>query len=182
MERYFQVKLKDIPEGEKQAEIEFDRMSVGNLFKDSADICGISTPLSLKCSYTRRGTEIVLEASYSVQLKLNCIKCLDDFLYGQDSSFRYVFRARPEEAEPEDQQLQGDDLDVFYYEGDNIDLGKIVREQIYINLPQYPHCKEDCPGLCVNCGVNLNKGSCKCLSDQKESSPFSVLKKLKEDK
>ncbi len=177
------VKVKDILEGEKQTEIEREVKSVENLFEDTTDIVGFLTPLSLKCSFMRCGTEIILNASYKVQLKLNCVNCTDDFLYGLDTSFRYVFRFKPEETGPEEQELQRDDLEIAYYEGENIDLRSIVREQIYLNLPQYPRCKEDCLGLCTSCGANLNKEPCKCLlENKKKPSPFSVLKKLKDDK
>ncbi len=178
-----QIAVKDISEGEKQTEFKLDIMSVSGLFEDAADICGVSTPLSLKCRYMRCGSEIVLDASYKVQLKLNCINCLDDFTYGLDSSFRYVLRPGSEEVAPEERELQRDDLETGSYEGETIDLGDMLREQVVLSLPQYPHCREDCLGLCANCGENLNKGSCKCFSEDKKAfSPFHVLKKLKEDK
>ena len=43
-----------------------------------------------------------------------------------------------------------------------IDLKKIVDDVIIMNTPIVFLCKEDCKGLCPNCGANLNDGGCKC--------------------
>ena len=43
-----------------------------------------------------------------------------------------------------------------------IDIKKIVDDAIVINIPIVFLCKEDCKGLCPDCGANLNDGGCKC--------------------
>ena len=45
---------------------------------------------------------------------------------------------------------------------DKIDLTKIVEDCIMMNFPLNFLCREDCKGICPNCGVNLNYGDCKC--------------------
>ena len=45
---------------------------------------------------------------------------------------------------------------------DKIDLSKIVEDAILINMPVSFLCKEDCKGMCFNCGANLNDEKCKC--------------------
>ncbi len=45
---------------------------------------------------------------------------------------------------------------------DKIDLAKIVDDVILMNVPVSFLCKEDCLGLCSECGENLNYGACKC--------------------
>ncbi len=37
-----------------------------------------------------------------------------------------------------------------------------MREQFYLALPMKPLCREDCQGLCVVCGANLNRATCDC--------------------
>lgn len=183
MQRDLKVKVDDIPEGGKQTETEIDIVSTGNLLDGVAEIRRVLTPLSLKSSFIRTGTEIILEGSYRLDLELNCIKCLDNFSYRLDEGFYYICRTVPVKAESEDQELKSSDFEICYYDGENIDLSSIIREQLCLDLPQYPHCNEDCPGLCVTCGENLKKGSCKCLSDKTGvASPFRVLEKLKVDK
>lgn len=183
IQRDLEIRIIDIPEGGQQVETEIDIVSVENLLEGAIEVSRVLTPLSLKCDFVRTGTEIILDGTYRVDLELNCIKCLDNFTYGLDEGFHYIYRTVFEKAEPEDQELKSNDLEIYYCDGENIDLSSIVREQIYLNLPQYPYCNEDCLGLCVYCGENLKKGLCKCLSGKtRANSPFCVLEKLKDDK
>lgn len=183
MEKVFQVAIKDIPEGRKQIEIAWNETLVTRLLGDVPEVVSVALPLKLNGFFDRRGPEIVLQATCRVQLTLNCTRCLNDFPYRLDAGFRYVFNPGPEKERPEEAVLQPEELETVYYEGENIDLGAVIREQIYLNLPQYPHCRENCLGLCPTCGADLNTGGCECSrADGRESSPFSVLKKLKDKK
>jgi uncharacterized protein len=46
-----------------------------------------------------------------------------------------------------------DDDEVGRMDGDLIDLEPAVRDAIVLALPSHPLCREDCPGLCPECGV-----------------------------
>jgi uncharacterized protein len=41
-------------------------------------------------------------------------------------------------------------------QGDLIDLEPLLRDEVVLDLPFQPLCREDCAGLCTVCGVNLN--------------------------
>ena len=43
-----------------------------------------------------------------------------------------------------------------------IDLEENIRQEILLNLPTRLLCKEDCQGLCPDCGANFNKEKCRC--------------------
>lgn len=47
---------------------------------------------------------------------------------------------------------------------DFIDLGEDIRQEMVMDMPVRVLCKEDCKGLCVHCGVNLNIEKCQCAS------------------
>ena len=61
-----------------------------------------------------------------------------------------------------DQEVGDEDLETSYYRDDRIDLNELLREQFYLALPMKPLCREECRGLCAQCGTNLNTGSCDC--------------------
>jgi len=42
-----------------------------------------------------------------------------------------------------------------YLDGDLLDLEPVLRDAVVLALPMSPLCQEDCPGLCVECGVPL---------------------------
>ena len=54
------------------------------------------------------------------------------------------------------------EIDISFYRDDEIDLSELLREQFYLALPMKPLCREDCRGLCPQCGVNRNTGTCDC--------------------
>ena len=43
-----------------------------------------------------------------------------------------------------------------------LDITESVRQYTMLGLPMMPLCRSDCAGLCPECGVNLNEGSCFC--------------------
>ena len=45
---------------------------------------------------------------------------------------------------------------------DQIDLEPLAREAVVLELPPAPLCREDCRGLCAQCGADLNEASCSC--------------------
>lgn len=59
-------------------------------------------------------------------------------------------------------ELSGDDLDVYGYEGEEIDLTPLFREQIILAVPFAPLCSEECRGLCPQCGADRNQETCDC--------------------
>ena len=75
-------------------------------------------------------------------------------------------------------EVEEDDLTTAFYEHDTIDLGHLMREQMYLALPMKPLCRDDCRGLCPTCGANLNLGTCGCKHEW-EDPRLAVLKRLK---
>ncbi|MBU1782099.1 DUF177 domain-containing protein, partial [bacterium] len=73
-------------------------------------------------------------------------------------------------------ELKRDNLTNLYFRGEYLDLLENIREEILLNIPDYPMCQEDCLGLCSICGMDLNDKACHC-KDKKEG-PFRMLKKL----
>jgi uncharacterized protein len=43
-----------------------------------------------------------------------------------------------------------------------IDVTPAVREELVLAAPRYAQCREDCKGLCPQCGKDWNSGTCDC--------------------
>jgi len=56
------------------------------------------------------------------------------------------------EGHDQDEEL---DDEVRYLDGDLLDLEPAFRDAVVLALPMSPLCRDDCPGLCVECGVPL---------------------------
>lgn len=137
-------------------------------------------PLDFRLELKRYGDDIVVAGSLRGEVILNCGRCLND--YPQIITGDFSLRALPEpEFTPEYAQetmLNDGDLDNFTYTGNTLDLREVLQEQVILSLPLAPLCKEECRGLCMSCGADLNREACGC--DAKAAHPaFAALKDLK---
>lgn len=54
----------------------------------------------------------------------------------------------------------------YRLEGEEMDLNAMVNDQVLLSLPIKRLCREDCRGMCPQCGLNLNLGDCDCREEQ----------------
>jgi uncharacterized protein len=94
-----------------------------------------------------------------------------------DAAFDVQYQPSSEIPAEADRKVGEKDLDTAFYRDGVIDLRELVREQLYLQLPMKPLCRESCAGLCPVCGTNLNTGSCEC-SYEWEDPRLAPLKAL----
>lgn len=114
-------------------------------------------------------------------LGLTCSRCLDDFALDVDEPFDVLFLPASENAGAAEREIEADDLTTAYYHDQTIDLGQLVLEQFYLAVPMKPLCREDCRGLCPECGTNLNAGTCECAREWVEPRLEGLRDVLKKD-
>ena len=56
----------------------------------------------------------------------------------------------------------GENPDGYFLQGDKVDTDEIIITEFILGLDQRHLCREDCAGLCENCGADLNDGLCSC--------------------
>ena len=116
-------------------------------------------PVEVSLSYYRAGTELFFAGDLKTRTQAVCARCAEDVDVSSDRPFRYVLSPK---AIGYDDDLRAEDLEFSLYEGDEVDLSPLIREQVLLALPTRPLCQEDCRGLCSHCGVNLNRTTCEC--------------------
>ncbi|MGW0703608.1 YceD family protein [Streptomyces sp. NPDC002867] len=86
-----------------------------------------------------------------------CVRCLEPLRQEVAADFQEMFtypdaddRGRP--AEPVDDE----DEDILYLEDGMFDLEPVLRDAVVLALPMQPVCREDCAGLCPECGIRLD--------------------------
>jgi uncharacterized protein len=90
-----------------------------------------------------------------------------------------TFAPQAKLAEGEHQhELAQDELEIQPLVGGGADLRGVIAEQIHLNLPLKPLCREDCPGICPHCGRPGADGACGCAPAAADSR-WEALKKLK---
>lgn len=128
------------------------------------------------------GATIHVRGRLEGSLEAGCARCLEPYALPvrQELDLFYLPRAadRPQEQE-EEVGLSDHDVVVGYYDGDGLDLGEAMREQIVLGLPLKPLCREDCRGRCPGCGQDRNRQACACPAAEEPGDPrLAPLRKL----
>ncbi|HEY3276538.1 MAG TPA: DUF177 domain-containing protein [Syntrophorhabdaceae bacterium] len=156
------IRISDIENVVKvQGEIE------GRKFEkeDGEDPVRFASPLLYELTVRKKGEVLSIRGPVESTLTLTCGKCLEQYNFHVEAFVDIELaptKLMPSESELE---LKGEDLDTYYYEGDEIELDPFVYEEIMLNVPIRPLCKEDCRGLCETCGCNRNTEECRCSGE-----------------
>jgi uncharacterized protein len=136
---------------------------------------------ALRCHVERGDDETVhVRGRMQAGVRLSCGRCLEPFSLsvGQELDLFYLPHDADQAQEEEDEvELSDRDVVVAYYEGDRLDLGDMIREQLVLSVPLTHVCREECRGLCPRCGVNRNQQDCDCPTEEPSSSPFASLRR-----
>ncbi|MEW6125446.1 MAG: DUF177 domain-containing protein [Acidobacteriota bacterium] len=127
---------------------------------------------------TREGEEVLLRGSVQANVQFECDRCLVEMTVPVTQSFDLLYLPASHRNAREEHELKADDLSIAYYQGHLINLDDLVREQIELTLPMTRICRENCQGLCTECGANLNEGKCNC-GNQQIDPRWAALKGLK---
>ncbi len=128
------------------------------------------------------GENVHVHGTIRGQVTVACSRCVGPVAVRLDEAVRVTYL--PAHAMPADEpgdddgvELAEDDLDVYPYDGETVDLEPLVREQFVLAVPFAPLCREDCLGLCPQCGADRNFAPCAC---EKPLDPrFAALAGLK---
>ncbi len=100
-----------------------------------------------------KDNHIIINIHVTMPMVVTCDRCLEKASYKYD----FVY----------ENEIKKEEIDTF-------SLKTLVDEELYLNTPLQVICSEDCKGLCMKCGANLNEGDCGCEIEPK-ASPFDVL-------
>ncbi len=138
------------------------------------------TALEATATVWKVGQAVMVKGNLKALLRLPCVRCLEEFTYPLSSTFEVTLFPAKEASSEEEVELSEDDMGSNFYEGGEIHLSEIACEQIFLEIPYQPLCRDDCRGLCPVCGKDLNRTQCGCHREEFETG-FAVLKKLKLD-
>jgi uncharacterized protein len=112
---------------------------------------------------TRAGRDIRLRGEIKAKISAPCDRCLSEVTIPVEIPFDLFYApAEPGAGQTGERELFERDLDFAVYENDQIDLDELVLEQLELSLPSRVLCREECRGLCPQCGADLNVETCEC--------------------
>jgi uncharacterized protein len=122
--------------------------------------------------------EIRIRAQVKVEMEADCDRCLEPAPFSIDEEFVLLYRPMAD-SEAEEAELDEDESQVGFYEGDGLELNDVLRENVLLALPMQRLCSEDCKGICPECGQNRNQNACQCVAKAMDDR-WAVLKQLKQ--
>lgn len=112
------------------------------------------TPVDLVLTHSSK-KQIQVDGCVSITLESPCDRCLEDVLVDFNIDFH-------KEIDCSNMVSTEDSDDAQYLEGDLLNVGRIIEDELLIQWPAKILCKEDCKGICKICGHNLNVSDCGC--------------------
>lgn len=107
-------------------------------------------PGELSVHVQKNGKELLLTGHVHVGLVGRCVRCLEDAKLAIDTDITALLeQVRGKRNAPPELELSAEDLDRGTYSGDELVLDDLVREQLVVEVPMQPVCREDCKGLQV---------------------------------
>ena len=103
-----------------------------------------------------------LEARITCRQTLACTRCLTPVERPVDERIDLMIQVGAPEPLLGEHELTASDLTTLFLEGDTLDTTPILMEQLQLNIPMKPLCREECAGLCPQCGADRNSESCAC--------------------
>lgn len=148
-----------------QADIIFDDDILDGYYL--AELSGIPR---LDGRYVLTDDKLTVDFTVSADVVFRCDRCLEPVEKHFDVKVAEMFMPADEAEEAYE----------FVYDKNIIDISELIRERFLLALPMSVLCRDDCKGLCPQCGSNLNKGKCECIIETREeaceSNPFAKLK------
>jgi len=106
-----------------------------------------------------------------------CSRCLTSFEAPEQISL-HVMLAESSADGSDDEDIDDESgIYTLFVPDCRLDVAELVTRELVLALPIKPICRDDCKGLCLYCGKNLNDGQCDCRPDLTDSR-LAALKEL----
>ena len=137
----------------------------------NGDTVAYVRPVSFSGTYMLADETVIVRGIARAVIESPCARCLKPTETILEAELDEAFiRDLGEEREADDDQ--------YMYSGHVLELDEAVRTALLLEMPSRILCKEDCLGLCDQCGADLNINACSCQKDLTRRNPFSALASL----
>ncbi len=105
--------------------------------------------MSLNLRFEAVSEGVLVTGSADAPLAGECARCLDPLTSAIEVSFQELYRYAPD---PDEDDSDGEER---FLDGELLDMEPAFRDAVVLALPLSPLCRDDCPGLCAECGAKL---------------------------
>jgi uncharacterized protein len=126
----------------------------------------LTQPVEVKGNVKLAGNEVFVSGHVETQVQLECDRCLKSVELPVSADFALEYISGSDYESSSAAALSEEELSVSVFDGESIDVDEIVKEQILLSVPARMLCREDCKGICPECGIDRNTGECNCAPDE----------------
>ena len=139
----------------------------GNPGEPDIDFDGLNNvkQVNLNLNIQKSGEEYYCQGEVHAEVSLECARCLETFDTELDTETDFIICT---EGARENKDGIIDDEDYVFLKGNDLqaDITEVIRQAIILEIGIKPLCSDSCQGICSQCGMNLNKGSCNCSKEE----------------
>jgi uncharacterized protein len=125
----------------------------------------LTAPASVKGNVRLSGNEVFVNGYIDTRAQVECDRCLEQIELPVSTDFALEYITGSEYESSDVAELTEDEMLVSVFDGHAIDVDEIVKEQIVLAVPTRMLCRDDCKGICPECGIDKNTGECQCVTD-----------------
>jgi uncharacterized protein len=149
---------------------------------------GSDVELQLKFEAVTEG--VLVSGTATAAVTGECARCLGPVASTVTVSLLELYQypeerqhgTKQQESWHDEAEESADADEVRYLEGGLLDLEPAFRDTVVLALPMSPLCRDDCPGLCVTCGVPLAEAGPEHGHEDRSDPRWAGLTKLELDK
>jgi uncharacterized protein len=121
-----------------------------------------SRPVRGEVSLIRTDRGILVRGTLNSEANVTCSRCLAVFSYQLDFKMEEEYFPTVDTDTGASIAVPGEPGCFVIDEQHMLDLTEAMRQYALLAMPMKPLCRQDCAGLCPECGHNLNRGPCDC--------------------
>src|SRR5256714_1021109 len=147
---------------------------------------GADVPLEVRFEAVSEG--VLVTGTAIAPLAGECARCLAPLTSSVAVGFQELYlypesrHDKHDKHDKHDDQEEQDAGELYHLDGDLLDLEPAFRDAVLLALPMSPLCREDCPGLCVECGARLADAGPDHRHDAAVEPRWAALKQLADTK
>lgn len=111
------------------------------------------------------GNQVFVNGHIDTRAEVECDRCLKPVQLPVSADFTLEYISGSDYESRKAAELAESEMSVAVFDGEAIDVDEIVKEEILLAVPTRMLCREDCKGICPECGTDRNTDECSCVTN-----------------
>ncbi len=119
----------------------------------------LAGPMDLDVRLQRTNRGVLVRGTAAAPMLCICARCLDPYVdeVTVPISEEFLPSVDPESGTPLAQPSDDEEVQAITAHHE-VELDRVLHDELLLTEPMHPLCRPDCPGLCAECGQSLASG------------------------